>query len=100
MRNEPEHLTKERQNPGNSSPRLLGTSNHVMCWEVEDYDAMHKLVRQLWGNLKRGYDNPDECSPYNDYWSDDEGYRQYWFLAKPGGEFDWTPGDLNRKNVS
>lgn len=91
---------------------LVGETQHVMCWSTETWESTNKFVYQLWQNaetLGRGdvYGDPSVQTPYcthsKEHWDDysegDEFYRQYWFLKKPEGKFDWSEGNLGRENV-
>lgn len=94
--------------------RLFASTENVMCWATKTWKSTNKLVFQLWQNaetLGRGdvYGDPSEQTPYcthsKEHWEEYAGnlesqeYEQYWFLKKPEGEFDWTPGDLSKENV-
>lgn len=54
------------------------------------------------------YGDPSEQTPYcthsKEHWDNyskgDENYTQYWFLKKPEGVSDFTPGDLSKTNVA
>ena len=91
---------------------LFDSSEHVMCWRTRTWKSTNKFIFQLWQNaetLGNGgvFGDPEHQTPYcthgrshwNEYARGNPDYTQYWFLEKPEGEFDWTPGDLSNENV-
>lgn len=92
--------------------KLVGFSEHVMCWSTRGYETTNKFVFQLWQNEKtlgRGdvYGDPTEQTPYcthskehwNDYSDGNPNYEQYWFLKKPDDDLTYVEGDLSNENV-
>ena len=92
---------------------LFASTEHVMCWATKTYKSTNKLVFQLWQNaetLGNGgvWGDPSEQTPFcthskaewEKYSGGDPEYTQFWYLEKPEGEFDWTPGDLSKPNVA
>lgn len=100
-------LPEDRKNIG-----ILASTQDVMCWFTRTYESTNKFVFQLWQNaetLGRGdvYGDPTKQTPYcthsKEHWDNysdgDPDYTQYWFLKKPEGNLDFTPGDLSKANV-
>ena len=92
--------------------KLVGFSEHVMCWSTKGYETTNKFIFQLWQNEKtlgRGdvYGNPTQQTPYcthskqhwDDYSDGDPNYEQYWFLKKPDDDLTYVEGDLSNENV-
>ena len=93
--------------------KLVGFSEHVMCWSTKGYETTNKFIFQLWQNEKtlgRGdvYGDPTEQTPYcthsKQHWDDysygDPNYEQYWFLKKPDDDnLTYVEGDLSNENV-
>ena len=92
--------------------KLVGFSEHVMCWSTRGYETTNKFVFQLWQNEKtlgRGdvYGDPTKQTPYcthskehwNDYSDGNPNYEQYWFLKKPDDDLTYVEGDLSNENV-
>ena len=93
--------------------KVIGFTDHVICWSTEGYETTNKFVYQLWQNSKtlgRGdvYGDASEQTPYcthskehwDDYSHDYARYKQFWFLSRMLGE-DLTveKGDLTNGNV-
>ena len=92
--------------------KLVGFSEHVMCWSTKGYETTNKFIFQLWQNEKtlgRGdvYGDPTEQTPYcthsKEHWDDysdgNPNYEQYWFLKKPDVDLTYVEGDLSNENV-
>ena len=92
--------------------RLVGFSEHVMCWSTKGYETTNKFVFQLWQNEKtlgRGdvYGDPTKQTPYcthsKEHWDDysdgNPNYEQYWFLKKPDADLNYVEGDLSNENI-
>ena len=93
--------------------KLVGFSEHVMCWSTKGYETTNKFIFQLWQNdktLGRGdvYGDPTEQTPYcthsKEHWDDysdgNPNYEQYWFLKKPDDDnLTYVEGDLSNENV-
>ncbi len=93
--------------------KVLGFTEHVVCWSTEGYETTNKFVYQLWQNSKtlgRGdaYGDASEQTPYcthsKEHWDDySHGYaryKQFWFLRRPIGEgLTVEKGDLTNGSV-